>query len=243
MIQESKRNKAKTEIKKEEKKKAPAKNTENKKEDNPEEGDDDGADAESQINAKISSEILSLLSSTAWKEKKEGFTKLTEFCNANHDVVMSIQVPLIKYMKKILKGWKESNLNVLKEAFPFFTSFLNCGCITKKCAFHLITFYIEKIGDPKFNATCEEAVLKITESTGPQFSTNRILKLADSIKAAPILKGIYGLLAHMIKEFSIKLFPVKAIIELCKPGLLGNPAIKAVSTEVLKGLYAPNMSI
>ena len=57
----------------------------------------------------------------------------------------------MRFIKDIMKSWKEPNMNMIKETINTFIKFLeNCEKVPKKGFFLLAPLITEKIGDSKF---------------------------------------------------------------------------------------------
>ena len=57
---------------------------------------------------------------------------------------------LVKFIKSKMKDWKESNLNIIKEAIALFTTIAqNCDKVNKRAVSCVMPFLSDKIGDVK----------------------------------------------------------------------------------------------
>jgi len=69
-----------------------------------------------------------------------------------------------------LKDWKESNINLIKEAIILFTVIAtSCDNLTKRSVFVMMPFLSDKLGDVKMVNPVHELLLSLSESVTPKY--------------------------------------------------------------------------
>lgn len=98
----------------------------------------------------FSSENVALLEETKWQDKVEGFKGISEQI-VGLQPSADVTEGLAKFVKGILKDWKESNVNIIKETIALFTVVAqNCTKVSKRTVSCLMPFLSDKMGDVKF---------------------------------------------------------------------------------------------
>ena len=60
---------------------------------------------------------------------------------------------ICRFTKSRMKDWKESNMNIIKEAINLFLTIAkSCESVNKKCVIVIMPFLSDKIGDVKYSA-------------------------------------------------------------------------------------------
>jgi hypothetical protein len=144
-----------------------------------------------------------------------------------------------KYVKTVMKDWKESNLNMLKEALNVAKSMVeNCERIPKRVLGTYAQFLCDKIGDIKLAKTISEIMLGFAEFMGAKFVSNQIVKLASKAKAPANLAESCTVLSAMIEDFGAGMLALKAVIDY---GTFAagnsNPKVRTASLKLLSILY------
>jgi hypothetical protein len=77
---------------------------------------------------------------------------------------------LARFIKSKMKDWKESNMNLLKEAVETFKKMTEC-CerIPKRVLWVYAPFLCDKIGDVKFSTTIKEIFMSLTDFMTAKF--------------------------------------------------------------------------
>ena len=103
---------------------------------------------------------------------------------------------LAKYIKGILKDWKESNVNLIKETINIFTVVAqNCPKVNKRAVACLMPFLSDKIGDVKVMQTTKDLLIALAELVTPKFIGLQIIKYANKAKSPNVLKESCSILA------------------------------------------------
>jgi hypothetical protein len=86
---------------------------------------------------------------------------------------------MARFLKAKSKGWKESNINLIKEFINTFQCFCNhCERIPKKALVVYAPFLTDKIGDPKFSKQVKELLNSLCEFLTSKFTVQQLLKNA-----------------------------------------------------------------
>ena len=86
--------------------------------------------------------------------------------NPPQDVIEAIA----KFVKMKMKDWKESNINLCKEAVNLLkTIAANCEKVNKRAVTCYMPFLTDKIGDVKFTAMVQEVLTLLSEIVTPKF--------------------------------------------------------------------------
>jgi hypothetical protein len=121
---------------------------------------------------------------------------------------------LAKYVKVILKDWKESNVNLIKETIALFTVVAtNCSKVNKRTVTCLMPFLSEKMGDVKVMQTTKDLLLALAELVTPKFVALQIIKYASKAKSLNVQKESCNILTQMIDEFAVTAMPLKDMID------------------------------
>ena len=82
-----------------------------------------------------------------------------------------------KFIKAKMKDWKESNLDMMKEAiFTFQAMIAHCPKIAKRAVAVYAPFLGEKIGDVKMSAAIKELYTEVGEHVTAKFVSVQIVK-------------------------------------------------------------------
>lgn len=153
----------------------------------------------------IPNEISTLFKSSKWEERKTAFTKLYTFLSTNPQLIQPNIRDIYTYIKTQLKQFKETNMNLIKEAINIFEYMLQSIPQTQKNSFNdiinelTINFY-DKIGDSKLTEpTSKLFTLIITTFNSFTFFEN-IFKLLQTEKKLPILNGYLLFIENYIKS-------------------------------------------
>lgn len=85
-----------------------------------------------------------------WKGKVEGLKGFQTEIAANKPDIVTIEATC-RFIKDAMKGWKESNMNMIKESINSLICCMDsCERIPKKSIFLYAPFIGEKIGDTKY---------------------------------------------------------------------------------------------
>jgi hypothetical protein len=86
--------------------------------------------------------------------------------NPGADVIEAV----VRFVKMKMKDWKESNINIIKEAIALFTLIQqNCEKIGKRAVSVMMPFLSEKIGDVKMMVSVGELLMGLCELVTPKF--------------------------------------------------------------------------
>ena len=88
-----------------------------------------------------------------------------------------------------MKDWKESNMNLMKEAIETLRKIVEC-CerIPKRVLFVYAPFLTDKIGDVKFSGSVKEILMSLADFMTAKFVALQVIKYAKEAKAPNNLK-------------------------------------------------------
>ncbi len=134
-------------------------------------------EAEAKVAETFSPEALELLGDDKkWNEKVEGF-KLIAQDIANNKPESIILEAVVRFTKSRLKDWKESNINLIKEAINLFTTIASATeNLNKRSAFVMMPFLSDKLGDVKTLALTSELLVTLSESVTPKYIALQLIK-------------------------------------------------------------------
>ena len=146
---------------------------------------------------------------------------------------------LAKFIKGILKDWKESNVNLIKETINIFTVVTqNCPKINKRAVSCLMPFLSDKIGDVKVMQTTKDLLIALAEMVTPKFVGLQIIKYASKAKSPNVLKESCNILAQMTDEFSVVAMPLKDMIDYAVlQAQHSNAQVRTASMALLAMIY------
>lgn len=201
-------------------------------------------EVETFINSIIGPEISELLNSEKWNERKDGFVMLNDFIreNSNNNSIKNNVDNLISFLKLKLKGFKETNFNILREIFNIFSelikNFAQKKIFEKRHVTMILKAYWDKMSDSKVKENLTNLYLTMMEYFTPTFVLGYFFKQPDKSKTNPILKEYAILIEKCVDEFGIENLPIKDIVEICKfMSGNSNPQIRNSSTSLLCVLY------
>jgi hypothetical protein len=110
-----------------------------------------------------------LFEEAKWQDRVEGFKQLGELVSQMNPPAEIVEA-VTKFAKMKMKDWKESNLNLLKEAINLMKSIAtNCEKVNKRAVVVYMSFLTDKIGDVKFSALIQEVLTLLSELVTPKF--------------------------------------------------------------------------
>jgi cytoskeleton-associated protein 5 len=144
-----------------------------------------------------------------------------------------------KYVKTIMKDWKESNLNMLKEALNVPKAMVeSCERIPKRVLGTYAPYMCDKIGDIKVAKVISEVMLGFAEFMGAKFVSNQIVKYCSEAKAPANVAEGCTVLSAMIEEFGAGVLALKAVIDY---GTFAagnsNPKVRTAALKLFTNLY------
>lgn len=119
-----------------------------------------------------------------------------------------------RFIKVKLKDWKESNMNIMKEAVETFKKIIECcDRIPKRALWVYAPFLCDKIGDVKFSSNVKEILTQLAEFVTAKFVALQVIKYATTAKAPNNLKESCNILTAMFDEWGAGMMPVKECID------------------------------
>lgn len=113
-----------------------------------------------------------------------------------------------------MKDWKESNINLMKEAIECLRKMTEC-CerIPKRALWVYAPYLTDKIGDVKFATSVKELLMTLADFVTAKFVASQVIKYAVTAKAPNNLKESCVILAQLIEEWGSSHVPVKDCID------------------------------
>lgn len=197
-------------------------------------------EAEKIIVERIPANIISNSDNQDWKEKQKSFQELLNWINQNQPSIDSISKHLMLWLKIKLKDFKESNQNILKEAFGVMQAIISFSNIGKQFANIAVPGLLEKAADTKWKETCINLILLISDSSGPSHTVQIIVcQLKRFIKNVILAKTGLNVLEMIVDEYPISILPVKMIID-CAKLCMENPNqnVRVAANALICALYS-----
>ena len=148
-----------------------------------------------------------------WQDKQAGFNGFKEQIEALKPDKVVVEATA-KFVKAKMKDWKESNLNLMKEAcFLLLCLSQHCDDIPKRALAVYAPFICDKIGDVKMSATIKEALLNASESATAKFVSVQVIKKALAAKAPNNVKESCNFLTQLVGDFGAGRVAIKETID------------------------------
>eukprot|EP00742_Colponemidia_sp_Colp-10_P006163 GILJ01006597.1.p1 GENE.GILJ01006597.1~~GILJ01006597.1.p1 ORF type:complete len:2140 (-),score=355.52 GILJ01006597.1:90-6284(-) len=196
-------------------------------------------EVETQAEQLLPSNIKSGLNSAAWKDKLAALTDMKSWAENNTSLADSNNEVLVRYIKIKLKDWKESNFQVLKEAFitiGYIASISNA--FAKRTAAMVIPGCADKMTDTKIRQAALDCLLSMAEVVTPKFIANQLFKNTNNAKNPKLFVETIAALQKLLEEFGVQTLPLPQLIEFLKACLeQSNPQIRTASIALLVSLY------
>ena len=186
----------------------------------------------------LGNEIIDLISSQKWENKKHALEQINSMINEKELEINSND--LFEYIKSKMKNFKETNFNIIREAFNIFISLLKKRNLSKENFLLLINTYYEKIADIKLKENFIELInTAIEESIIDSCSiiSNLISKITKK-NNPKILCEYSTFFSKLIEDNDINNLPINEIINFCK-FMAGNtnPQVRTSATNLICILY------
>ena len=187
----------------------------------------------------LGSDICDSFSSQKWENKKHALEQINILIKENNIKLNTND--LFNYIKSKMKNFKETNFNIIREAFNIFITLLKKGDLSKDNLILLINIYYEKIGDVKLKENFIELINTAIEESIIDSSSviNNIISKISKKKNIKILNEYSNLFIKLIEENNnIKDLPINDIINYCKL-MAGNsnPQVRTSATNLICTLY------
>lgn len=138
-----------------------------------------------------------------------------------------------------MKDWKESNMNIIKEAIALFTVIsANSDKVSKRTVSVIMPFLSDKIGDVKMMVNVKSLLMALSELVTPKFVAMLVVKYASTAKSPNTLKESCAILQQMTDEFGAAGMPLKEIIDYAQLAANhSNPQVRTASMTLFAMLY------
>ena len=183
-------------------------------------------------------EIVAKFEDSKWQEKQEGYKGISaEIIQMNPDAVVIEAV--CKFVKIKTKDFKESNINLIKEAILLFTAIAqNCERVGKRAVHCIMPFLSDKLGDVKTVNLVHELLLSLSEVVTPKYIANQVIKYASQAKSPNVLKESCNILLKMTDDFGVLTMPLKEMIDYAIVAVNNsNPQVRTSSMALFAIIY------
>eukprot|EP01022_Parablepharisma_sp_SALTPOND_P032949 TRINITY_DN878_c0_g1_i1.p1 TRINITY_DN878_c0_g1~~TRINITY_DN878_c0_g1_i1.p1 ORF type:complete len:2064 (+),score=290.39 TRINITY_DN878_c0_g1_i1:8288-14479(+) len=196
-------------------------------------------EAEKVVLEKIPIEITKDFEAAEWKERQKRLQELNAWVLNNLSSDPDLAEALAVWLKSKLKDFKESNINIVKEAFALIQTITSTIEVTKKFASIVVPGLIEKLGDTKLLDTCQTLLLSISDSATPTYVASVSAQTAYCFKSVNAIKGTLVLFSKMTEEYTAKLVPVNVVLDYAKYCLgHANIQVRNLATKVIVAVYS-----
>ena len=198
---------------------------------------------EIEITEKIKNFILDnnlfiLFDSNKWDEKKKAFIKLNEILTENLNSYSNENKEIIfNFIRLKLNNFKESNFNILKEAYSCFIILFSSN-LEKKYVDILIKGIYEKLSDVKLKEIISKLMITLIETYGTKMILNQLLLLFDKKSKIILMKEYCILFDKIIEDYGTDNIDLKLIIDFCvNLANNSNPQARVASSQLICTLY------
>lgn len=187
---------------------------------------------------KMTPEVVVQLSSKNWKERVAAM----EFINSHIDEegfgVTDLCQPLLYTINKT-PGWKEVNFQVNALMFEMVAKLASVStAFSTRLASPPLVALLNKLGDPKLNATALDCCLALCEALGPAAIVPMILSKSASVKNPKALQGVVTALRTILIDFGASTMALKGIVDASKTWLAHSSAgVRTETTSLLLEMY------
>lgn len=176
--------------------------------------------------------------SMKWNEKQQGYKAMAAAIiemQPSSEIIEAV----VRFTKMKMKDWKESNINLIKEAIALFTAIAqNCEKLTKRSVWVIMPFLSDKLGDVKVVNSVSELLLSMSEVVTPKYVALQIIKHASSAKSPNVIKESCNTLLRMTDDFGVMTMPLKEMIDYAIIAVNNsNPAVRTSSMALFAMMY------
>ena len=186
----------------------------------------------------LGEEIVEFISSSKWEEKKQGYELILNLIDKNIIEPNYIN-DLYDYIKFKLKGFKETNFNINREALNIFIAISKKGIMPKKLLNSLIMAYSEKIADIKLKDNIIELISLNVQKNGTEIIQDLIKKLLKKSNPKLLIEyaNLFGKIITDNQNISNNM-PNKELIDYSKyMANNSNSQVRTASTNLICILY------
>ncbi len=199
-------------------------------------------------------DVITPLQGSKWMERKDALAKVREAVLALGPQVASgavdvssssLLAALIAFLGEHSKNFKDSNVNVVKEALE--AALAGMGALVgdapaaadKAAAVSMVAVAVEKLLDKKLKDTACALLMAAAEVVGPAPVAVRVTKGAAAAKAPALHAEALGWLKSCITEFGASRTGVQALAAFAVSEVEGssNPAVRKAGVELLGAMY------
>ena len=186
----------------------------------------------------LGEEIVEFISSSKWEEKKQGYELILNLIDKNIIEPNYIN-DLYDYIKFKLKGFKETNFNINREALNIFIAISKKGIMPKKLLNSLIMAYSEKIADIKLKDNIIELISLNVQKNGTEIIQDLIKKLLKKSNPKLLIEyaNLFGKIITDNQNISNNM-PNKELVDYSKyMANNSNSQVRTASTNLICILY------
>lgn len=183
-------------------------------------------------------EIMEKLQEKNWKVRELGLNDLKALAAEFSSTDRLIEIHELVF--KTMNNFKENNLNLVREAFECLNIlYLKCEIPEDLLSKVLSQPCIEKIAENKVSDIVKQTLLNVSELIGPNEILVKFLAYSKDSPKPKTLVECSELISQLIKDYNIKLFDFKPLLEYSKFCISHtNPVIKKSGVTVFKSFYS-----
>lgn len=118
------------------------------------------------------------------------------------------------FVKTKMKDWKESNMNMIKEAINLFLKIVECcDRIPKKALSIYAPFLCEKIGEVKYGTPIKQLITQLCETITAKYVAAQVTKNLMTSKNPKNLQESCKWITETLDEWGGAMMPVKECID------------------------------
>ena len=196
-------------------------------------------EAESIVLELIPESITSKMKQNPWKEKQIGLQNLQEWLQSNKDCLQKHHEAILRFIRVIVKEWKENNFNVAKAAIEIYQLVSeNCNISKRAAAGVLSAGALEKLSDVKIVDAYLLCIYSLSEVIGPRFVVSLLIKNTTELCKPKIVSECCSCIEKIITDFGVHTVHIKDVIDYAKLGLnQANPVIKKAAQSLTLAIY------
>jgi len=173
-----------------------------------------------------------------WKAKQQHIKDINIWLSENPQPNTFTEALAI-YLKSRLKDFKESNVNVMKEAMLLLQSIADTTTVTKTFATIIVPGIAERIGEPKYTELCQSLLLSIADSATPSHVSTLLIQKVSSSKSVNTIRSSLTFFMKMLDDYGVQLINVNTVLEYAKSLLShSNAQVRVAATKSIVLLYS-----
>lgn len=185
-----------------------------------------------------SAETVAKLEEAKWQDKQEGYQAIIKIIEEQKPDAVIVEATS-RLVKAKMKDWKESNINLHKEAINVLAACCsNCDDVPKKAYYVYAPFLTDKIGDIKLAAMIKDVLLNIATFVTAKYVAALVMKNGLSTKAPKNIQSSCEIISQLIDDFGPAQVHLKNVIDFSSHCAgHANPQVRTAALQTFCTLY------